>query len=202
MDFALLTTLLFAGGITANQLLLDSPSGLLTSPLVLTSYGGTLLLTALDVGLRIQRRRFFRDWAPPPPIQRGELSARDYFRRGERYFAMGRLPEAYQAFGAIPRDYPESALLPLALHRLSRINVLNGNILLAQEGYERLLKEYPHPEIYDRTCQSLAQLYARQEKWDKALFFLEQIVFLDHRLSREEVEEQMQTYRARLEEES
>ncbi len=203
VDFALITALLFAGGITANQIINEDALSLLTSPLALSSYGGALLLTSLDLGLRLQRRRFFRDWGRIPTETAGDqISAPEYFRRGERSIALGQLSEAYQSFTAIPRYYPESSYLPLALHRLSRINILNGNMPLAMEGFERIFKEYPHPDIFDQTCQSLAQLSARRGNWERALYYLEQMVFLDPQFSREEMEGLAKTYRARGEDNS
>ena len=186
VDFALAATLVFAGAMTAERLFTESPGELLSSPLTLSTYGTALLLAIFDTGLRIGRNKFHRDWEMPERVvEPVELSARRYFDRGERYLAMGQLTEAYTAYAEIPQEFPESSVLPLALHRLSRINILNGNFTLAQNGFERILKEYPHPEVYDQSCQSLAQLHAREENWEEAVSYLNQMVFIDPHLNRE-----------------
>lgn len=195
VDFALITTLAFAGAMTAEKLFTESPGEFLSSPLTLSTYGTALLLTIFDAGLRISRNRFHREWKMPDSVvEPVELSARRYFDRGERYLAMGQLAEAYTAYAVIPREFPESSVLPLALHRLSRINILNGNFTLARKGFERILKEYPHPEVFDQSCQSLAQLFAREENWEEAVSYLNQMVFIDPRLDREEIQELKNRY--------
>ena len=148
VDFALITTLTFAGALTTERLINGSAQELLSSPLTPSTYSTALLLAIFDTGLRISRSRFHREWKMPESVvEPVELSARRYFDRGERYLAMGQLAEAYTAYAVIPREYPESSVLPLALHRLSRINILNGNFTLARKGFERILKEYPHPDV-------------------------------------------------------
>jgi len=200
VDFALITTLAFAGAMTAEKLFTESPGELFSSPLTLSTYGTALLLAIFDTGLRISRNRFHQEWKKPDSVvEPVELSARRYFDRGERYLAMGQLAEAYTAYAVIPREFPESSVLPLALHRLSRINILNGNFTLARKGFERILREYPHPGVFDQACQSLAQLYAREENWEEAVSYLNQMVFADPQLDREEMEELKTRYLQRQE---
>ncbi|MBI9104555.1 MAG: PEGA domain-containing protein [Spirochaetales bacterium] len=187
VTMAFLTSLLYAGGLTLENILDDSEEFEIT-PLMATSWGVTALLGLGDLKLLADRGKFKRsreeaNLSPDIP------SPASLYSEAERFMSRGNLDTAFSWYSKIITGHPESIYMPQALYKLSKINIVNGNISLARAGLEELHTSYPLPELYDKVCHTLAGLYARENQLEKSEKYLDAMLFLDPLFTRDEIQE-------------
>ncbi len=188
---AFFTSVIYSGFITADSII-ENPKNFEINSLMATSWAATAILGLADLKLIAERRRFnnkleesYREINPVTP------TARELYNRAEAHLSEGKIDNASLEFTRVVTDHPESIYSPMALYKISKINIVNGNISLAVAGLELLLDQYPLPELYDKTCHTLAGLYSRENNQAKSLEYLDLMLFIDPLYSREEIE----TYR-------
>lgn len=74
----------------------------------------------------------------------GDLADNALFWIGESYFAAGRFPEAISYFQRVDRDYSGENKAPDALLKLGMAHAKTGDLALARQTFESLVKRYPY----------------------------------------------------------
>lgn len=152
-------------------------------------------LSALtDALLHVQKSRFLKANAPVP-IKRSRVDAEQTYRKAQDLLANGGLQSAAEDYIQIIRDKPDSVYYPRALYQLAKIHAIEGDSLLATAELNLILEKYPLPDLYDKSCKSLADISFRAHDYRQAIAYLEKMVFLDPLFSRKQIEE----YRASIE---
>lgn len=161
--------------------------------IALWSFTGLSALT--DVLLHVQKARFLKA-NTPVPIARSAIDAEQTYNRAQDLLANGSLESAAELYIRIIRGSPESTYYPRALYQLAKIHAIEGDNLLATAELNLILDKYPLPDLYDKSCKSLADISYRAHDYRKAIAYLDRMVFLDPLFSRKMIEQ----YRRSIEE--
>ena len=187
VSLAFLTSLLYSGGI-ALEAFIENMDNFEITPLMLTSWGVTTVMGIGEIKLLLDRRKF-RKHREETDIREDYPSPEELYNEAEEFMARGDLDSAFSSYSEILTGHPESTYMPLALYKLSKINIVNGSTSLAKAGLEELFYNYPLPEIFDKVCHSLAGLYAKENKLEKSGEYLEAMLYLDPLYTRAGIEE-------------
>lgn len=147
-----------------------------------------------DVMLHVQKTRFMKDNAPIP-MNRSAIDAEQTYNKAQELLVANNLGGAAELYIQIIRDNPESAYYPRALYQLAKIHAIEGDDLLATTELNIILDKYPLPDLYDKTCKSLADISYRKQDYSKAIADLDKMVFLDPLFPRDQIAQ----YRASIE---
>lgn len=164
----------------------------LGGPIAVWSLTGMSALT--DALLHIQKLKFLKDSAPIP-IKRPPVDAEETFNKAQDLLASGSLNGAAELYVEILRHDPESVYYPRALYQLAKIHAIEGDNLLATAELNIILGKYPLPDLYDKTCKSLADISYREQDYRRAVSYLDRMVFYDPLFPRGQIE----AYRASIE---
>lgn len=179
-----------AAGISSLDYVVRGEGPIYEQPLLMTSYVSTLTATTLAVGFTIRRSRYLADTAVRvEPFGDLSAAAEQAMELAAAQLAAGNLKEALAGYLGIVEAYPESRFVSEALFRIGRIYTLTGRIQTAIVILRRTIESYPHPEIFDRACKSLADLLFSEERFEESLAYLDRMLFVDPLYSREEIEE-------------
>ncbi len=156
----------------------------------------TGLTTLSDIFMHIQKARYLKAYAPEAvPLQTTQSSAEELYNRAQNLLGNGDLAAAAELYVKIIRAKTDSAYYPRALYQLAKVHSIEGDNLLAKTELSLILDKYPAPDLYDKTCKSLADLSYRQGDFKSALSYLDKMVFLDPLFPRTQIE----AYRASIE---
>ena len=141
----------------------------------------TMLISAVcSIALMTDRSRFFRDYriysADPGDF---ESAADEIYGRAQRALSLGSLEEALSGFSRLISEYGDSSRFPEALYRIAKIHIISGDTNLAVSELKIIIENYPDPDIYDRTCQTLALLYYNRGELEESRRYAEKMVFFD-----------------------
>jgi len=114
--------------------------------------------------------------------------SRELFTQADRYLQQGRFLDAEREYLRLLREIPDSPLYPLAYYKLARLHQIMGKRELSRRELNLLLKHYPHPDTYDRTLKSLADLALAEENTEEALGYFDQMLFVDPLFDRQEID--------------
>ena len=132
------------------------------------------------------------------PAKFAPASANSLMNFGEKSLGEGNFDQAITWFQTLLEYYPDSALVPEALFRLGRIHTTFGRLAQAESEYRLIIQEYPLSSIWDRTQKALSDLSAARGDFEKALFHLSKIVYLDPLISVEDVQAAREDIQGRL----
>lgn len=154
------------------------------------------LATLSDIFMHIQKARYLRAYAPQSvPVRTTQSSAEELYNRAQNLLGAGSLAAAAELYVEIIRGNTDSAYYPRALYQLAKVHSIEGDNLLAKTELTIILDKYPAPDLYDKTCKSLADLSYRQGDFKTALSYLDKMVFLDPLFPRTQID----AYRASIE---
>ena len=149
----------------------------------------------LDLRLRAQRREYIRGIDPlPVGLESADGQARLLYDEAREELGLGRTAQAARALEQLIARHGDSELIPEALYTLGRIHLIRGEGELAAAEFNLILKEYPHPDVFDRTCKALADYYALEGDFGAAAAALRSIVYLDSAFKTEEIEALADSY--------
>lgn len=190
MGVALPLWLAFSAFATVYDLVHPPALGFPLSPVTMGSYVVTGAALTAEIGLAVQRHRYMNAFPERIiPVQRPESDAERLFENGNELLGRGNLQSAMSVFTEIVEEFPESPYMPHALYKISKIHFIAGEHDLAEMEMLLIFREYPLPDLYDKTCKGLADLYAAGGNADAAVSFLDRMLYLDPLYSREEIEE-------------
>lgn len=159
----------------------------------------TGIATLSDAFLHIQKTRYLRTYAATPvPIRTSSTNAERLYRRAQTLLGSGNLSVAAELYIRIIRDNSDSPYYPRALYQLAKIHAIQGDNLLATAELRIILDKYPAPDLYDKTCKSLADISYRQGEYMLALGYLNKMVFLDPLFPRAQVEKYRRTIEEKM----
>ena len=185
-----------AAGILSLDYVVSGEGPIYERPLLMTSYVSTLTAGSVAVGLGTRRNRYLaQEHARVQPAANLTTAARQELVLAEAQLAAGDLAEARSTYVGLLERYPETQFVSEALFRVARIYTLTNDISTAILTLRKTIHEYPHPDIYDRACKSLADLLFAQERFEESLSYLDRMLFLDPLYSPEEIEEYRQVIR-------
>jgi tetratricopeptide (TPR) repeat protein len=166
-----------------NPLFTFSPETLSTTVL-------TVANLAFFLQLNQDRKEFYQDFYSQVreedvlPWDESEL-----LDRADGLLNAGQLEESRYYLGILVSDFSSSASLPFALYRMGKLYQVQGNLQIAKRIYELLLAAYPTVDTFDRTQKSLADLLLIEGKVTEALEQLDQLIYADPFVTREDIEE-------------
>jgi len=186
-----------SGLLTVENILNPHPAWHSLSPAAVTSYVLTGGMLALDLTLLGRKRKFEREF-PVREVPGGRITddPAALYALGEQSIAGEQFQEAVDYYRLILTGFPDSPYYPQALYKLARIHYVLGNTRLSLQELRIVKNRYPLPDLYDKACKNLADIYYSQNRYEKALEYLDQIVFYDPLHTRESVD----FYRAQIRE--
>ncbi len=189
LHIAVPLSLLMSGILTAGDLFYERSSTRLFSPGTITSYAVSAGVVSLDIIFSLGKRRFLRNRRIDPiPLESAPQVAQEYYTRAEGFLSLGRLTEALRDYSFIVQHHNDSAYFPLALYKIAKIHNITGEYALAASELNLILTDYPLPDLYDKTCKNLADLYVRTEQFQKGIDQLDRMVFYDPLYSKEDID--------------
>ena len=191
----LTTGLLLTGSVVsaANELLNPSSSG---NGAFTAVYIATGVLAVTDTLLHYKKSQFHNDFRVQTVPNPGAPSlAETEFSKAQELLTTNDLTGASELYVRVLEDHADSPYFPRALYQLAKIHSIQGNNFLAQAELRLILEKYPSPDLYDKSCKSLADLSDRQGDYKLALSYLDKMVFLDPLFSRKQIDD----YRAAIE---
>lgn len=182
------------GAVVADVVSPDRPS-LTVSTGVIAGGAATLTLAGLQVVLRVQKRRFHREFEIEATTEQDNyVRAAPLYARAEDLLATGDLDAALSGYTDVIGAYADSPEYPLALYKAARIFSVRGELDLARLLYRHILDLEQHPEVYDKAAKQLADLAFLDGNHEAAIAYIDRMVFLDPILSAEDAE----TYRTEI----
>lgn len=176
------------GAVIGDVISPDRPS-LTVSTGVVAGSAATLTLAGLEVILRIQKRRFDREFAVEATVEEDSyVEAAPIYARAEDLLATGDLENALAGYTEVIAAYPDAPEYPQALYKSARIFSVGGELKLARVLYRHILNLEQHPEVYDKAAKQLADLAFLDEDYEKAIAYIDRMVFLDPILSSQDAE--------------
>lgn len=179
-------SLILLGDAILNSSSANSSNGNNGGSIAVWSLTGVSALS--DVLLHIQKARFMRENAPVP-IMRSAIDTEQTYNKAQELLASGSLASAVELYIQIIRTSPDSAYYPRALYQLAKIHAIEGDNLLARSELSIILDKYPMPDLYDKTCKSLADISYREQDYRQAIAYLDKMVFLDPLFPRAQIEQ-------------
>lgn len=195
LDITNVTTgiLLGASAIGALDELLSSqsPSGGLIALYVSTGF-----MAITDTLFNYKKAQFLEGFKVVPVPEKSAVSpAAEQYAAAQQSLALNDLASASEKYTTILEDHPDSSYLPRALYQLAKIHSIEGNDFLASVELRLILSKYPAPDLYDKSCKSLADVYYRLGDYRAAIDELDKMVFIDPLFTRGQIAE----YRAAIE---
>lgn len=178
-----------SGLLTAENLLNPRIGAPAISAAAWTAYALTAGMLALDIGLSVQKGRFIRQF-PLQYTQKGEdvIPPSQSYQRGEDLLARDRFDEALDYYTSIVMDHKDSPYYPLAFYKIARIHFIRREYELSLEELKIIQRSYPMPELYDKACKNIADIYFFLGEYDKSEEYLNEMVFVDPLYSRESID--------------
>ncbi len=133
-----------------------------------------------DVFLHIRKARYLKAYAATAvPLEQSAAGVEKSYSKAQELLASGDLGAAAELYIQIIRHNSDSLYYPRALYQLAKIHAIQGDNMLATAELRIILDKYPLPDLYDRTCKSLADISNREGDYKNALAYLDKMVFLD-----------------------
>jgi outer membrane protein assembly factor BamD (BamD/ComL family) len=175
--------------LTVENILNPHPAWHALSPAAITSYVVTGGMLALDLTLLGRKRKFEREF-PVREVPGGRITddPAALYALGEQSIAGEQFQEAVDFYRSILTGFPDSPYYPQALYKLARIHYVLGDTRLSLQELRLVKNRYPLPDLYDKTCKNLADIYYSLNRYDRALEYLDQMVFYDPLHTRESVD--------------
>ena len=186
-----------SGLLTVENILNPHPAWHSLSPAAVTSYVITGGMLALDLTLLGRKRKFEREF-PVREVPGGRITddPAALYALGEQSIAGEQFQEAVDFYRSILTGFPDSPYYPQALYKLARIHYVLGDTQLSLQELRLVKNRYPLPDLYDKSCKNIADIYYSQNRYGKALEYLDQMVFYDPLHTRESID----FYRAQIRE--
>ena len=160
----------------------------------IASYIASALSIGIDISLHVQKSRYLNTFAVTP-VPRELSTVAERYDKASELLAQGDLTDASDQYIAVVEQPQDSTYYPLSLYQLGRIQLIQGNVMLATAELRLIVDKYPLPEIYDKACKSLADIADAQSDYRAALGYLDRMVFYDPLYPRSQIEH----YRAAIE---
>ncbi len=154
-------------------------------PAAVATYATSATMIGLEVWLQADKRRFRERTALQAEVESDPAAQQAAFDEAVSLLASDRLTEALAAFSRIA---PRSRLYPQAIYKRASIHLLNGAYADALANFDRIVRDYPLPDLYDRSLKAAADILVRLERYPEALERLNRMVFLDVLYGHEEID--------------
>ena len=195
LDILTPSVLLLAAVLMGEELVQNQERYFSVSPFStgLAAAGGVMGI--LDLRLRARKREYIRGIDPlPVGPESADGQARLLYAEAREELGLGRTAQAARTLERLISRHGDSELIPEALYTLGRIHLIRGEGALAAAEFKLILEEYPHPDVFDRTCKALADYYALEGNFGAAAAALESIVYIDNAFKPEEIEALAKVY--------
>jgi tetratricopeptide (TPR) repeat protein len=158
-------------------------------PAVLASHIMSATLIGVDIGLAVSKANYMRSFSVDMTSrEESEMYAREQYEKGEELLAEGDLQNALLNYASITESHAKSKYYPYSLYKQAKIRYLLGEPSQALVGFQKIVTEYPLPEVYDKSQKNLADIYVEQGDFDKGIEHLNAMVFLDPFYTREDID--------------
>lgn len=109
------------------------------------------------------------------------------FYNGLNLLNKGDFDNSLKIFKSIMEKFKNSKFYPSVLYYIGYIYEKKNNFKLALQYYEKLIYEYPVYEWYDITLLTAARIYYENGIYQKSLYFLNNILFVDKLIVSEDI---------------
>ena len=181
----------FSAALTVNELSNPRYDDALLSPFVLSTYIVNTLFISADIMLHLNKNKFKDRYSRINHIEE-KTDLREYFILGNRSVEEGFLDEALSAYNHIIDTNTDSEFYPYALYKAGAIHMIQNNHKKASNLYDRIITEYPMPDLYDKALKNLAEISIREKKYDKAVTYLNEILYITNLYSKEDIMKRIQ----------
>lgn len=179
----------WAGGATYQDLENPWNQKFPLSPLTFGAYAALVADAGWFVSLTLRKLAHESAFkSTSAPARYAPMAVDLLYQKGEKALVEGEFEKAAEAFLQVIEYYPDSSLSAEALFRLGRVHTLFGRFAQAETEYSLIVDEYPLSSIWDRAQKALSDLAVMEEKWDKALGHLDNILFVDPLIQPEDVQ--------------
>ncbi len=189
LDLLFPATILYSSLITVNDILNPSSVSHKVSAASAISWGVVLVTGLMDYVINLRKNDYLQNVFMISGKDDSETNAYDLYQKGELLLTEGNIAESLSAYIEILELYKESRYFPLSLYKTGRIHFLTGDTILAEVEFKRLLDHYPLPEIYDKTCKSLADLLYKQRRYEEAIKYIDSMIFIDPFFTENEIKQ-------------
>ncbi len=174
--------------LTINDFTVDPGSLTFFSPVTISSYIITASLIGFDLALSAEKKKFLNTF-PITPVELEHTAhiARDNYEQAETLLTQDELTEALQLYMKVIENHKDSLYYPRSLYKVARIHNILGNNTLAKSELKLLKNKFPLPELYDKTCKNLADIYFSEREFEESIDQLDDMVFLDPFYDRETI---------------
>ena len=157
------------------------------SPLTAGLAGVAAGFAAADLILYFDRNRFI---AQHTAIRVDRLPGIGdaFLERSEAALEDGDVDEAERNLSEYIRLFPDGESVPQALYRRGRLYFTRGEVSAAIADFQRILSEYPAPDVYDRAVVGLAEAYRDRKMYEEARETLDRLIHVFPVPSYEEVD--------------
>ena len=174
--------------LTIQDFSVDAGSLTFFSPVTISSYVVTASLIGFDLALGAEKKKFLNTFPiTPVKLEQTAYSARQQYEQAETMLAQDELTEALQVYMKIIENHKGSIYYPRSLYKVARIHNILGNNTLAKSELNLLKNKFPLPELYDKTCKNLADIYFSEKEYAKSVEELDNMAFIDPFYDRETV---------------
>jgi tetratricopeptide (TPR) repeat protein len=174
--------------LTINDFTVDAGSLTFFSPVTISSYIITASLIGFDLALSAEKKKFLNTFPiTPVELEQTAYIARDDYEKAETLLTQDELTEALRLYMKVIENHKDSLYYPRSLYKVARIHNILGNNTLAKSELKLLKNKYPLPELYDKTCKNLADIYFSEKEFEKSIEQLDDMVFIDPFYDRETI---------------
>ena len=154
-------------------------------PAAIASYAAAATMIGAEAWLCGDRKRFREDTALRAEGEGDPAAEQASFDQALCLLGSDRFPEALAAFERIDR---RSSLYPQALYKSANIHLLKSDYVSALADFDMIARDYPLPDLYDRSLKASADVLVRLERYPEALDRLGRMVFFDVLYGHEEID--------------
>jgi tetratricopeptide (TPR) repeat protein len=154
-------------------------------PAAIASYATAATMIGAEAWLLGDRRRFREETALQAEAEGDAAAEQAAFDLALCLLVSDRFPEALAALDRIDRG---SRLYPQALYKRASIHLLNGAYAAALADFDLIVRDYPLPDLYDRSLKAAADVLVEMGQYPEALDRLDRMVFLDVLYGHEEID--------------
>lgn len=113
--------------------------------------------------------------------------AEENYQAAEQLLTRGKLQEALILYSRITDNYSDTFYFPYAYYRIAKIHFLTGNDEFALLEFELLVDIYQVNDLYDKSVKGIIDILEQQQKYEEAISWFNEFVYIDPLVSREDI---------------
>ncbi|WP_156888258.1 tetratricopeptide repeat protein [Spirochaeta cellobiosiphila] len=109
------------------------------------------------------------------------------FDKGEIYLQQGLFIDAEKTYLDILQLNKDKSIYPIIFYKLAKLHLIMGKTDISEEELLLILTNYPHPDVYDKTLKTLADISIVKGNVSKGIEYLNKITYIDPIYSKEDI---------------